>query len=183
MNFETDRDFCSTTTGTPLPTPMTTPTQSVTDGTPSHAAFPPVITVPCAGWTFLIRHQVSGLVITLREGILTLEHETRSKGWGGCHWACVENDGWFGFRNIVSGTYIGHNGKGEFIADAKHHGGHEFFVTKPHPEGGYWLLTLHNWKCMNMAIMAEQTPSKLVVSADRGAAWEFLSVETSVAQD
>ncbi|CAI4212020.1 unnamed protein product [Parascedosporium putredinis] len=60
--------------------------------------------------------------------------------------------GWFGFRNCVSGTYLGHNERKRFIAAVRHHRPHEYFTPLHHPSGGYELLMRHNNEQRSMAV-------------------------------
>jgi hypothetical protein len=128
--------------------------------------------VPWAGETFMIRDRIRGRVITLKDGNLRLEaNASRTGGW---HWVCVEKNGWLGFRNYVSGTYIGHDGKGNFYAKVGHHEGHEFFCARRHPDGGYLLLMMHGMKFWKMDI--GEDGNKLVETENEGTAWEFVKV-------
>ncbi|KAJ5775676.1 uncharacterized protein N7511_000687 [Penicillium nucicola] len=91
---------------------------------------------PSEGRLFIIRDPRTGLVIGLKEGVLTLVPE--AYGYlRGIYWVCVESeDMWLGFRNAVSGTYIGHDNMDNFIADRKRHKSRESFCVRHHPNGG-----------------------------------------------
>ncbi|OQD80392.1 hypothetical protein PENANT_c036G03790 [Penicillium antarcticum] len=95
---------------------------------------------PSEGRLFIIRDPNTELVIGLNEGILTLVPE-RNGYVCGIYWLCVESENmWLGFRNAISGTYIGHDNKRKFIADKKWHRGHESFCVRQHPDGGHVML-------------------------------------------
>jgi hypothetical protein len=62
-------------------------------------------------------------------------------------WECVESKGWYGFRNVASGTYLGHERGREgdrMVATAPHHMADEYLALRPHREGGYQILTRNN---------------------------------------
>ncbi|RYP91508.1 hypothetical protein DL770_002354 [Monosporascus sp. CRB-9-2] len=132
-----------------------------------------VDTVPWPGNTFVIRERATGRAITLVNGKLRL-WDWDYAGDRGAHWICEGKEGWLGFRNPVSGTYIGHDDRGNICANATHHKQWEYFCATRHPEGGYLLLKRHGdalWK-MNVT----QCGSRFYETADEGAAWEFLKL-------
>lgn len=161
------------------PTPTTpcstadspTPTNTIfTDFSRSHTTSSDA--VPWAGETYMIRDRLHGRIITLEESNLRLEtHISRTGGW---HWVCVEKDGWLGFRNRVSGTYIGHNGKGKFYAKVTHHKDHEYFCARRHLDGGYLLLMRHGSKLWKMDI--GEDGHELIETENEGTVWEFVKV-------
>ncbi|TEY61134.1 hypothetical protein BOTCAL_0174g00160 [Botryotinia calthae] len=129
-------------------------------------------TVPYAGKTFMIRDRNHGGVITLKEGVLQVSPNIPQAG--GCHWACVERDGWFGFRNCVSGQLFGHDNEGKFHCKVSHHQSHESFCTRAHPSGGHLLLMLHLEIFRQMVIGNDGT--ELVETDGEGTAWDFIEV-------
>lgn len=164
-------DTASTATTTCLTATTNTPTYTtVTDDLWDHV--PDCDAVPWAGETFIIRNRVHGQIITLKDGNLRLEANV--SGIGGSHWVCVETDGWLGFRNCVSGTYIGHNGHRSFHAKATLHKNFEFFCAKRHPDGGYLLLTIHGSIFWKMDI--GEDGNELVETGNEGTVWEFIKV-------
>lgn len=82
-----------------------------------------------------------------------------------------------GFQNMVSGTFLGHNKKGEFIAEARSHRDWESFCVREHPDGGYVLLVKQGSGFLPMRI--DRDTEELVVSTnkDEGVVWEFIRVE------
>jgi hypothetical protein len=120
----------------------------------------------------MIRDRLGGRIITLEESHLRLKAEVSKVG--GCHWVCVEKDGWLGFRSPIAGTYIGHDGKGKFCARAFDHKEWEYFSTRSHPDGGYLLLMRHWSKLYKMDI--DKNGNELVETENKGTVWEFVKV-------
>lgn len=132
--------------------------------------------VPSPDSTFIIRSMSSGEVITLLDGQIKL---TRPGGHGCIHWACVESKGWFGFRNIVSGDFLGHDAKGKLCCTVKRLQGWEQFSLRPKPEGGCVLLMPHWWDLQPIGIVMEQGVEKLAKVGEGGSdgvVWEFVKV-------
>lgn len=129
---------------------------------------------PWKGRSFIIRCPLTGLAIGLQRGILRLVPED-SEYVGGIHWSCVESDErLLGFQNVVSGTFLGRNNRGEFIAEAKLHRDYESFCVRQHPNGGYVLLVNRGSGFLPM----RRDGVKLVVGTnkDEGIAWDFSRV-------
>ncbi|KAK4221024.1 hypothetical protein QBC38DRAFT_492923 [Podospora fimiseda] len=102
--------------------------------------------VPVRDKTFILTDTDFKYALTLLNGQLQFvkyDPDDQHKPWTGCWlWKCVEKDGWLGFRNVASGTYLGHNGKGVFHAVQKHHKRWEWFCARHDAEErGYVLLT------------------------------------------
>ncbi|CRL26958.1 unnamed protein product [Penicillium camemberti] len=130
--------------------------------------------------SFVIRVPHTTLVIGLQKGSLRLVPERRAYRCG-IYWSCVESDEMLlGFQNMVSGTFIGHNNKGKFIAEARFHRDWESFCVREHPDGGYVLLVKQGSGFLPMRI---DRGTHLVVSTnkDDGVAWEFIRVEDEAA--
>ncbi|KAF3937800.1 hypothetical protein ABW19_dt0205833 [Dactylella cylindrospora] len=110
--------------------------------TPTPEVPPPEI--PWPGKTYIIQDRKSGNVITLMEGSISLEAPT-SKGVevGGQQWECIMKEGWLGFKNPVSGRFLGHDSRGYLQADAVEQHSWEEFCVRQHPEGGYVLFLRH----------------------------------------
>ncbi|RYP80135.1 hypothetical protein DL769_002621 [Monosporascus sp. CRB-8-3] len=130
-------------------------------------------TVPWPGNTFVIRERATGRAITLVDGKLRLR-DWDCAGDRGAHWVCEQKDGWLGFRNPVSGTYIGHDDRGGFRATASHHKTWEYFCATWHPEGGYLLLKRHGDALWKMGVSTDG--SKFYETAGEGTAWEFFKL-------
>lgn len=99
-----------------------------------------VPSVPGPGKTYKIYLKNTDKVITMIEGEVVLQSAAGAYPGGGCYWACVETYNWLGFRNRVSGTFLGHNGKLGLQAKVTHHKAFERFCVRHHRDGGYVLL-------------------------------------------
>ena len=95
---------------------------------------------PEPGTTYTIRSVSCGKVITLLEGKIEL---TEPNEFGCSHWACEDNDGWIGFRNRVSGGFLGNDTSGRVCCTSKVHGKTERLCTRMTPNEGCILLMLH----------------------------------------
>lgn len=115
----------------------------------------------------------------LKEGVLGLFDGIYQYG-GGSHWHCVENKYmWLGFYNVVSGTYLGHNNNGQFIATTKSHVEKECFCARQHPGGSFLLLVKNHPGGFLLMKVGGKDDRELV--ADEGkteTAWEFIRVDS-----
>ncbi|KAL7927037.1 hypothetical protein ACQKWADRAFT_95795 [Trichoderma austrokoningii] len=92
------------------------------------------------------------------------------------HWQCVNANGYFGFVNKKSGTYLGHNGsKDEIHASAVKLKGWECFTPRSHPDGGYQLLTPYYESMLKMVCVADDGRS-LVRRTHGTTLWNFEKV-------
>lgn len=133
-------------------------------------------TPPWPGQSFIICDPKTNLVIALNNGNLGLSSQ-RTKGYSeGIHWYCVENNEmWLGFYNSISGAYIGHNNRNQFIATARWHDAWEYFCAREHPDGGYLLLVKH-WGGFLPMKVGEKNDLVVDVGRNGGTAWEFIRV-------
>ncbi|RYO82781.1 hypothetical protein DL766_009636 [Monosporascus sp. MC13-8B] len=146
-----------------------------TSSTAAAAAASSAETVPWPGNTFVIRERATGRAIALVDGKLRLKDwDWDYAGDRGTHWVCELKDGWLGFRNPVSGTYIGHDDRGNFRATVSHHQAWEYFCATRHPEGGYLLLKRHGDTLRKMAV--DMGGDKFYETTDQGTIWEFLKL-------
>ena len=121
----------------------------------------------------VIRHRESGLAIVVNEdGDVQLRFFYGVHTSQNCHWKCAEKNGWFGFKH--EGRYLGHDGNWGFHAEAKHHKPYEYFCIRKHPDGGYQLMTSHDWIFRNVDI--EEDGEKLFETTHSGALWDFVKV-------
>ncbi|KAE9985025.1 hypothetical protein BLS_000052 [Venturia inaequalis] len=141
-------DTQESSTGTNINTPPTTvndpPSVSSTRTPPAVAEENRISSsVPWKGSTYIIRHSTTSQVLTLLDGQVVLE---KPGGRGHIKWDCVENGGWLGFKNPISGKYLGED-KGELVCVVGYHKSPQHFVTRPVPNGGYLLLMRQdiNW--------------------------------------
>ncbi|RYP33100.1 hypothetical protein DL767_004885 [Monosporascus sp. MG133] len=139
------------------------------------AAAAATATVPWPGNTFAIRERATGRAITLIDGKLRLK-DWDYAGDRGAHWVCEGNDGWLGFRNPVSGTYIGHDDRGGFWAKATAHKQWEYFCATRHPAGGYLLLKRRGDALWKMDVATDG--SKFYETAGEGTVWEFFKLRS-----
>ncbi|KAK0666955.1 hypothetical protein QBC41DRAFT_324776 [Cercophora samala] len=137
--------------------------------------------------------------ITLVNGQLELLELNIANLTSGCwNWKCVTKDGWLGFRNVASGTYLGHNGNLEVIARAPHHKAWEVFCARRvsyadedenesggGKEGveraGYVLLLKHwetlRWLDVSVTLDAGREMQKWYLAGTENAAvWGFVEV-------
>ena len=80
----------------------------------------------------MIKPISSGEVIALFEGQIVLAQP----GGLESHWRCVEANDWLGFRNTVSGNFLGREGSCELCCAVKWHRGQERFRVRKRPDGG-----------------------------------------------
>lgn len=143
---------------------------------PNHDTFGPLRVTrdadPVAGDTFLIIDANRNLVLTCYRGQLRFQVERNVTEHS--QWLCTTRDGFFGFRNVAEGSFLGHDIWWNFYAKVHHHRGWESFKTEKRPGGRYWIQALHWWKfwqvsSLNYGLRAEK---------DRGTLWEFVRVHT-----
>ncbi|KAI3319884.1 hypothetical protein HD806DRAFT_508192 [Xylariaceae sp. AK1471] len=151
------------------PSPMSSSTFTINGGTSS---------IPEPGGTYMIRDLESGKAITLVNGRLTLVLNAGTRG--GWQWHCEEvDDGWVGFRDAVSGKYLGHDNKGGFQVQASKLYSWESFVLRPREAGGcnLWVKYGSKLKAMGIADKDEPFPTLIqALSAKEAARWEFVKV-------
>jgi hypothetical protein len=156
-----------------------TPAESVVDDLPAdplNDAKESSSSVPWPGSTFIIRSAKSGDVLTLLDGQVIL---ARPGGRGSIHWACVETKGWLGFKNLVTGCFLGHDKEGKLCCLVKRHQPWESFCVRMRPEGGYVLLMTHWERLWHVGSEVEQGVEKLAKVGDGGSGgivWEFVKV-------
>lgn len=157
----------------------TTPPESVATDVPDHhdllgGAKPISMLVPWPGSTYIIRSVASGHVVTLLDGRILL---TQPGGRGSIHWVCEETKGWLGFRNTVSGKFLGHDKWGKLSCFADRHRGWEHFCNRPRPEGGCVLLMKHWDSLWQIGIKEEQGEEELAkIENGDGVGLEFCKV-------
>ena len=137
-------------------------------------------TCPWQGGTFIIRDLDKKLAIILKNGMLSLQRDDGTFNFyddRGSHWVCVEKDGWLGFYNAVSGTYMGYNNTRQFIATARQHKPSECFCAQRHPHGGYVLQSKHDHYLYPMRIATSKEEGLVVDREGKGGTmWEFVKV-------
>jgi hypothetical protein len=131
--------------------------------------------VPWPGSTYVIRHDSSGHVLALLNGNVILVQPGNKRA--SIHWECVENKGWLGFREPVSGLYLGYDMSGNLICQAKYQQGWENFVVRPRPDGGYVLFLTHWEKLWPVGLRTDhdgETLAKMESGTGSEFAWEFV---------
>ncbi|KAL6811025.1 hypothetical protein GGI42DRAFT_206089 [Trichoderma sp. SZMC 28013] len=161
---------------TPTPSTMSEPIHIKDDGS-SILTIQSVEHHPKAGKQFMIREkQKPHRIITLSFGDLVLmDEQSAAQGW---LWQCVKKSGWYGFRNVVSGSYLGYHGQNKKIqACMPHHKSHEYFMTERHEDGGYVLLTIHGEELWQVDI-SKDGKSLVEKKAEEGGgvAWDFVEI-------
>jgi len=132
--------------------------------------------IPWPGSTFILREVSTGQVLTLNDGKVTL---TSPGGPGSIHWECVETKGWLGFRNPVSGRFLGHDKDGKLHCSASRHQMWENFCVRLRPDGGYILLLTHFERLWHVGARMErgvERLAKLGDGASAGLVWEFVKI-------
>lgn len=129
--------------------------------------------VPWPGSTFIIRSVLSGHVLTLCDGqVVMASPGTR----GSIHWECMDFKGWLGFRNTVSGRFLGHDANGKLRCVADRPQEWEKFCVRMTPEGGYVLLMTHWERLWQVGFTLERGVQKLAKIGEAGIVWEFVKV-------
>jgi hypothetical protein len=134
--------------------------------------------VPWPGSTYLLRDSVTGCVLTLSHGQVSLQPQNLG---GSKEWQCVETKGWLGFRNPVSGKFLGHDARGKLHCGADRHLPWENFCARVRPQGGVVLLMMHYerlWCVGEKQTNNQRVLMKLSDGADKEEAivWEFVKV-------
>lgn len=171
----------------PVNSPVADDKTVVGPGSPGACAGRPVLppsakkgAIPCPGKTLILTDVKFEYALSLYDGELKfVELEAVGiSGKGGCYlWHCVEDNGWLGFRNAASGTYMGHDGNTELCAAVKYHHPYERFCLRQ-VEGGYVLLILYGQKLTKIGLDGEWGKAKLPVLTTQGdpMIWQFIEV-------
>ncbi|KAJ9606817.1 hypothetical protein H2200_008827 [Cladophialophora chaetospira] len=111
--------------------------------------------VPWPNSTYIIRCATTGDVLTFYNGQLSL---SPLGGRGAIHWACIDTKGWLGFRNLVTGRYLGYDGHkhGKLRCSTEKHPLWERFCVRLRPNGGYVLLVTHYEKLWPVGTKVER---------------------------
>lgn len=132
-----------------------------------------VPSVPGPGKTYKIHLKNTNKVIAMTDGEVTLKSPAEGQPGGGWTWMCVEKGNWLGFRNQVSGTFLGHDGKSGFHAKFTHHKAHEIFCVRHHRDGGYLLLVKYSWGGEMRQVGSAPDGKTLIRKEKDGAQWMF----------
>lgn len=144
---------------------------------PDVSALPPskpVENQPLADKSLMIRTtQEPHRILTLCSG--ELKFLSKPIPGGGAFWRCVKKDGWYGFRNTVSGAYLGHDTQGKIRATQLHHKSDEYFIMDRHEKGGYILLMRKDAELLQVSI--SEDGKSLVQQKETGTAWDFIDAQ------
>lgn len=163
--------------------------EAFTPNTSTASKFERVEICPEPGGTFVLSTINTNRILVLKYGQLCLAEEP-TEAYGSL-WQCVEKDGWLGFRNTVSGTYIGHNNcrprspkegisyTWRFQGSASKHTDCEFLQVRRHRSGGYSLWVKHYDKLFPMAADPKGVDDGVFVDTNgrNWITWEFLEPE------
>ncbi|KAL7935981.1 hypothetical protein V8C35DRAFT_296533 [Trichoderma chlorosporum] len=103
-------------------------------------------------------------IVSLHLGVLKVL--ARPYAGAGYLWLCVKKNGWYGFQNLASGMWLGHDGNAQIRATQPHHRGDEYFTVERHQDGGYVLCMRHG-----------EVLRQVVISND--GQWRFLTLATA----
>jgi hypothetical protein len=138
---------------------------------------------PCQGQSYIIRDPKTFRLLAIQDGELCLVSRDIQSGRDIC-WQCKENeDRFFGFRNAASGTFIGHDNHGKFVATAREHsdraGG--FFFRRQCPTSGGQVLFVKRQDWFHIWFEPIQIDQNgILVVGREGTAWEFIKIERLV---
>ncbi|KAG8163040.1 hypothetical protein KVR01_007518 [Diaporthe batatas] len=131
-------------------------------------------TIPRPGSTYHIIEKQSGKAITVMEDDVKLRNLI-FPGLYRSHWQCVWHNGYFGFQNVMTGAYLGHDGRSGIRTTALDVSDWELWTPREHPDGGYELLTPYYWHTL-MVLSVQGDESTLVRRRHGTTLWEFVEV-------
>lgn len=131
-------------------------------------------TVPRPGQTYHIIEKQSGKAITAMQDDAKLRN-LKYPGLPGSHWQCVWQNGYFGFQNVKTGAYLGHDGSSGIRTWALDLKDWELWTPREHPDGGYELLSPYYWNTL-MVLSVHGDMSTLVRRGHGTTLWEFVKV-------
>ncbi|KAK4159579.1 hypothetical protein QBC43DRAFT_221653 [Cladorrhinum sp. PSN259] len=148
---------------------------------PSTTPTPVKGSVPCPGKIFAITDANSKHALALLDGELKfVEYSHKNQMRGGCWlWNCVEQNGWLGFRNVASGTYLGHDGKGVLTAVKKHHKSYEQLCVRQDPEERGYIFLMAVWDKLGKVGMVgsgQNATWRMAVDVTKPMVWKFVKV-------
>lgn len=137
-----------------------------------------VPTVPGPGKLYRIHLKDTDKVITVMYGKVVVQSTADAELGGGWIWACMETGNWLGFRNYVSGTYLGRcqTALGVIHAGNSYHSVDDCFCVRQHPDGGYVLLLNRSKADEMQQVGLAMDGETLVAKYKGGALWLFEEV-------
>lgn len=145
-------------------------------------------TVPWPCFTYMMLEKATGRPLTLdpvtgevylAPAAETMEtasrgQEAASTPWN--TWWCAHSQNYYGFLNSASGRYLGHNGFDAIHARSNNFRAWETFVARPHPHGGYQLLTPY-WAAALQVVDIAADGRHLIRRMHGGVLWEFRRIQ------
>lgn len=112
------------------------------------------------------------LYITLCDGEVKLLPNPTSTD--GSFWYCVRTGGWYGFRNTVSGTFLGRHTAGSIYAAQRFHSANEYFTVERDVNGGYIMHVFSSQDTRLIPVSISEDTHSLIHGKEEGVAWEFI---------
>ncbi|KAK8019155.1 hypothetical protein PG990_004293 [Apiospora arundinis] len=174
MTFTTVRDDASDAYSLPfggnaIPTPAASLIEGDGDRVKSSTIFGDEIwdgnRFPAVPWpdnTYIISEKASGRPIVCDEnGRVFLGDPATSMPAANLNsrWICVGSNNHMGFQNPRTGCYLGHDNKDGMQARIKVMNDWEHIIARPHPEGGYQLLSKVWWHTLKLIMVGEDGKS------------------------
>lgn len=99
-------------------------------------------------------------------------------------WHCVDNHGFYSFKNLANKHFLCHDGNGRMrFAEADPRGPVpcEMIMPRPHPEGGIQLMVPEDWTKLR-PIVVEKLTDRVVVPKEQTpftgeGVWHFMKVD------
>ncbi|KAI9149880.1 hypothetical protein HJFPF1_09626 [Paramyrothecium foliicola] len=162
-----DADTDASTAASTVMTPYTDLT-AVDDAWHGHA-----YAVPWPGSTYIIVEHGGDAAITVTNQGVRLR-DMKDDNNANNRWQCVEKNGYFGFYNQNTRTYLGHNGK-DRIVQGRVHDRWEYITPRKHPDGGYQLL-FPFWEHTLLVLSIDGDGKSLLRTRHGQNRWDFLKV-------
>ncbi|KAK4062960.1 hypothetical protein Trihar35433_8755 [Trichoderma harzianum] len=132
--------------------------------------------VPWPGNKYNIFMNDTNRVICSHDGgglyVYDIEHDVNKQ----YTWLCVEKNGYFGFVNIHSGRFMGHNNQEKLHSATFQHEAWEFMTVRKHPDGGYELLMPHWWHTLKKVCVLPGSDD-VVLRQHVTTLWQFVKVD------
>lgn len=91
----------------------------------------------------------------------------------GSFWYCVRMGGWYGFRNTVSGTYLGYNPYSSICAIERQQSSSEYLTAEKDVNGGYILNVFRPSDSHLMPVSVSKRNKLLFPQNEGGTAWDL----------
>ncbi|KAK7972417.1 hypothetical protein PG988_006551 [Apiospora saccharicola] len=113
--------------------------------------------VPWPGNVYLIIEKASGRpIVRDSNGRVALgDTEETSTMSAKSQWLCVEGNNHIGFQNPETGCYISHDDDDHMHAAAPHFQDWEYVIARPHPKGGYQLLSQYDLEKLKLYVVGK----------------------------